>query len=91
MCNKKNVLPLSYCSTKNKTIMLSEIARPLFSKLLDANMRMTEAMETNDLKNYLEAESEYKDLEDQIIDDMGITAWRNFINMGRQVFAPSQN
>lgn len=82
---------MSYCSTKNKTIMLSEIARPLFSKLLDANMRMTEAMETNDLKNYLEAESEYKDLEDQIIDDMGITAWRNFINMGRQVFAPSQN
>ena len=82
---------MSYCSTKNKTIMLSEIARPLFSKLLDANMRMTEAMESNDLKNYLEAESEYKYLEDQIIDDMGEREWRSFINMGRKMFAPAQN
>ena len=71
--------------------MLSEIARPLFSKLLDANMRMTEAMESNDLKNYLEAESEYKYLEDQIIDDMGEREWRSFINMGRKMFAPAQN
>lgn len=71
--------------------MLSETSRPLFSKLLDANMRMTVATETNDLKSYLESEREYKDLEDQIIEDMGITAWRSFINMGRQMFAPAQN
>jgi len=71
--------------------MLTETARPLFSKLLDVNMRMTEAADANDLKGYLAAEAEYKDLENQIIDDMGITAWRNFINMGRQMFAPAQN
>lgn len=71
--------------------MLTETARPLFSKLLDANMRMTQAMESNDLKAYLASESEYKDLEAQIIEDMGITAWRNFINIGRQMFAPAQN
>ena len=91
MCNKKNVLPLTHCSTKKNKIMLSETSRPLFSKLLDVNMRMTEAADANDLKGYLAAESEYKDLESQIIDDMGITSWRQFLNIGREMFAPIQN
>ena len=54
-------------------------------------MRMTEAADANDLKGYLAAESEYKDLESQIIDDMGITSWRQFLNIGREMFAPAQN
>ena len=71
--------------------MLSETSRPLFSKLLDVNMALSEAKENNDLKAYLKAEAEYNYIEAQIIDDMGITAWTNFINIGRQMFAPSQN
>lgn len=70
--------------------MLSEIVRPLFSKLLDVNMSIGEAIESNDLASYLKLEAEYKDLEDQIIDHMGITEWRNFMNMGRKMFAPAE-
>ncbi|MEI6586727.1 MAG: hypothetical protein WCL56_11610 [Sediminibacterium sp.] len=69
--------------------MLSETARTLFSKLLDANTSRSEAIQNNDLISYMKYDQEYNDIESQIIDDMGKKQWTEFMNMGRKMFEPA--
>ena len=76
--------------------MKSERAQRLFSELIDANWEIKEHRENNTksptfLSDYLELETKYNQIREDLIEEMGQEEYDNFMSMGRKMFAPKES
>jgi hypothetical protein len=73
--------------------MLTDTQRGIFTKLLDANWKLSELYKIDkpvDYKPIIEAETEVHNLTEQLRNDMGKGAFDNFMNAGREMFSSSK-
>ena len=76
--------------------MKSERAQRLFSELIDANWEIKENREKNTksptfFSDYLELETKYNQIREDLIEEMGQEEYDNFMSMGRKMFAPKES
>jgi hypothetical protein len=72
--------------------MLTENARPLFSKLIDANWEVSQheklsRNEPNYFQRYHELVAEYEAAKDELIAEIGEAQYNRLMTMGRKMFA----
>ena len=75
---------------------LSEKASKLFSKLVDANWELKEYQEKNAnsptfFQGLLENHKRFKEIEKDLIDEIGRERYDHFMDMGRKMFAPKES
>lgn len=68
--------------------MLTNEQREIFERLLDANWRMSEALEKGDHQLAMHFNESFQALRQKLRENMGDESYNDFIKMGKEMFAP---